>query len=228
MRVLLLSALFLAPVLSFAASFSIEVAAISEGESAVATVYVLPEGETVYTAQAALTYDQDSLAVSNILYADGVLPLAIGEYDSEADGRLVKTGGFPGGVGEKTPLMTFTLSKTAGGVSVLALEGTSQILDKDGNNIFSGTEVQTFGSPESPTVPAEFSVSETSPALTEVEEIVGVEPLITPEQADIDLPAAVITSQGELPLVPLLVVLLILIAAITVYGIVRIGRKVRG
>lgn len=227
MRIFLLSALFLIPALSFAASFSIEAGNIEQGETQTVYVYVLPEGESVYTAQMALSYDQDSLTLSNSAYAAGVLPLTFSEYDSEVDGRIVKTAGFPGGVREKTLLLSFTLAKTAGGTSIMVLEETSKLLDKDGNNILIGGVTKTFGSPESSVLPTDFSIAETSPALTEVEEIVGAESLITPEQADIDLPAAVISSRGELPWLPMLIVLLIVLALVTIYGIIRIGRNVR-
>ena len=199
MRILLLSLIFLAPLTGFAGSFLFE----AEGDRV--TLFVVPEEEVVYTAKAALLFDERLLTFSDLSFAEGVMPLLHGTYDEDASGRIVKTGGFPNGITEKAPLLSFSLA-LKGDVGTVAIERTSFLLDREGNRI-----------------PAEFDTFVLGALQqTELPEALN-EPLSEESAIDlpetIDLPAAVIAFDEEFPFMPVFIGLLILALIVIAYGV---------
>lgn len=229
MRFLIFTALFALPFVASAASFELDAAAIGTGESTQVTLSVSSVSEAVYTAEAKLLYDQNVLSVSDIRVVDGWIALTQPEHNSISEGRFVKTGGLPGGT-TSAPFLTFTVTKLTDGLGVVAVESTSKIYNKESVNVASEFDTQIFAAASVPvsTLPAGFTISETTSAPIEVE----IVPIIEEEQAPIEevsekiaLPAAVITFEGNIPYIPFLVVLLILLAVAAVYFIIRSGRK---
>lgn len=222
MKYLFLTLSFFLPALTFAATFEI---AVDEAVG-IGTVYVLPEDETLYTAQMALGYDQNILSVSDIKISEGWMSLEREGYSQVTGGYVLKTAGFPGGISEKTPLLTFSLVKSGGGVASLVIEETSKIYDAKGNNLFSGVVVKTLGTPvvqESP-LPQEFSISEAQSPVVIPDVVEEVAPIEEVEDL-IQLEAAVISIEGELPILELVIVLLILLLGVGTTIVIRLRKK---
>lgn len=213
------------PLFSHAASFTIEAPALGVGESGTAKVFVSPEGKTIYTAQLVLAIDDQVLNVSNIQAASGWFMLSQQGYDKVAPGEVMKTGGYPGGISTPQEFLTFTITRKTAATGALVVSSESQILDKNGVNVHTGSDARVFPQivaqePAAPRVlPEEFTIQE--------EEVI---PDSTIEQEFVinSLPAAVITSESPIPWVPLMVILLVALSAVVVYILIRLGRKIRG
>lgn len=217
MKALLLTFLFTLPFVVSAASFEL-VADNDLAETTQVTLYVTPDEETVYTAKAVVAFDEKTLSVSDIAVANGWIALSQSGYDSQENGQIIKTAGFPGGITEKTALLTFTATKASDGVSIIAIEGTSFVLNAESENVVQSLDVLTLGTPSAAVLPTEFTLSEA--------ESTGEVTAPLPEVTDrIALPAAVVTVGAELAVVPAVIGLLVLLAGFAVYFMIRSGRR---
>lgn len=222
MRYLLLSILFTLPLLSSAASFTFESGDIAVGSEGIVTLYVVPEGETVYTAQAVIAFDEAQLSVSNVVVSSELRELSKEGYDGQVNGQITKTAGFPGGVSAKTALLSFTVTRKAGGVGVIAVEGTSTIYNAIGENVARGFGTKVFAavpkkSVAAASLPPAFSISEDAKEVVISKEKDSVGASLIDEQSKIALPAAVITIESRFPVVPLAILLLVIIMMLWVY-----------
>jgi len=230
MRFLILTFLFTLPFAASAASFDLAAPDLAVGESAQITLSITSSEESVYTAEAIVSFDETVLDVNNVSVANGWMQLSQPGYDSISNGRIVKTAGRPGGVTSQTPFLTFTVTRLTSATGVITIEGTSKLYNKDSVNIASSFDTQVFPAIQNtievlPSLPPAFVVSEVTS--NETSEII-VEEVSTPIEEVVDtnpLPAAVITFQGDVPYIPMLVALLILLAGTAVYFIIRSGRK---
>ncbi len=211
MKALLLTALLALPFAASAASFELV------AENAAVTVYVLPQEEAVYTAKAVVAFDEKTLSVSDIKIADGWMALSQSGYDSQENGQIIKTAGFPGGITEKTALFSFVATKLTGGASIVAIEGTSFILNANSENVVSRLDTLTLGTPAVAALPADFTISE-------AENVGEITAPLEEAVEGIALPAAVITVGGELPVVTLVILLLLLLAGGAIYFMIRSAR----
>ncbi|XKT75242.1 MAG: hypothetical protein ACJKSS_00410 [Patescibacteria group bacterium UBA2103] len=226
MRTLLLTALFLLPSTLFAATFEVSLPDIKAGEEGVGIVYVVPEGKGVYTAQSVISYDQAALSIDNIVFAPSWIPLTQEGYALEEEGYVLKTAGFPGGITQKTELFRFDVTKKNSDVAVLAVESRSKLYGKDGKNLFAGSVIASIaGYSEEVVLPREFAVSEAASPVF-VEEIKQEVAPIEEVEDLIELQAAVITVEGELPVLELTIVLLVLLLGIGIASFVRFRKKV--
>jgi len=229
MRFLILTLLFALPFAASAASFELDAPEIAVGESATVTLSVSSDIVSAYTAQAIIAFDQKVLEVSNVVFSQGWMQLSQPGYDSISNGRIIKTAGLPGGVTSKISFLTFTVTRLTSATGVISIEGTSKIYNKDSVNIANAFDTHVFpGETQGPAVslPPAFAIAEVA---SEAEEST---PVVEEEQAPIEevtekitLPAAAITFGGDVPYIPMLVVLLILLAGTAVYFIIRSGRK---
>jgi len=225
MKYLLLTILFTLPMLASAASFEFAAGDIAKGETGEVTLYVLPEGESVYSAQAVIAFDEKSLGVANVVVSSSLVELSKTGYDTQVNGQIIKTAGFPGGITEKTALLTFSVTKLTEGVGVIAVEGTSSIYNGAGANVATGFDTKTFGTFTSAnTLPAGFTLSEdvSTPEPVVEEEIVAP---IEEVAEKIILPAAVISVEGALPVVPFAILLTVLLIVLAIYFMIRSGRR---
>lgn len=225
MRLLLFTMLFTLPFVAHAASFTFEANQIEVGESTQVTLYVSSE-ESVYTVKAIVALDQKTLAIESIVIGNGWIPLSQPGYDSVSEGRFIKTAGFPGGLTAKTPFLTFTVTRLTKGVGVISVESSSKAYDKDSRNVATVFDTKTFGTFSLPSLPAAFSISEdvSEPEIIVEEE--EKEPIV--EVVDkIKLPAAVITIDGALPVVPLAILFLVLLGGFGIYLGIRKRREHR-
>jgi hypothetical protein len=224
MKFFLLTLMFTLPLLASAASFEISMDDLSVGQAGLATLYVLPEGQGAYTAQVSVGFDTETLSVDGVTTSGSAIELSKEGYDEMSDGMFMKTVGFPGGVTEKTAMLTFVVTKHAAGVSTVSVLNTSSVYNKEGENIATGFGGKTFGAPVevkkvvavAPVVlPPAFTISED---VKEVEAVAEEEETPLVEVTDtVSLPAAVVLIDGPLPVVPLAILLLVVIMMLWVY-----------
>tara|TARA_B100000745_G_scaffold299235_1_gene249585 strand:- start:315 stop:989 length:675 start_codon:yes stop_codon:yes gene_type:complete len=222
MKAFLLTILFTLPFVAGAASFEFVAGEAAVGESVHVVLNVLPGEEAVYTAKAVVAFDEKTLQVSDIKVADGWMALSQPGYDLVENGQIIKTAGFPGGITQKTPFLTFTATKLTDGPSIVAIEGASFVLNKESVNVVNELDTLTLGALPlaSASLPAAFTLSEsTQPATEDLGEIT------TPINTAPSLPAAVISIEGTLPVVPLVITLLVLLAGAAMYFMIRAGRR---
>jgi len=225
MKYLLLTILFTLPMLTSAASFEFVAGDIAKGETGEVTLYVLPEGESVYSAQAVIAFDGKSLAVDNIAVSSTLVELSKTGYDTQVNGQIIKTAGFPGGITEKTALLTFSVTKLTDGVGVIAVESASAIYNGAGVNVATSFDTKIFGTfTPAATLPAGFTLSEdvSTPEPIVEEEVAAPIEEVTEK---ITLPAAVISVEGALPVVPFLILLVVLLIVLAIYFMIRSGRR---
>ena len=196
-------------------------------EDTTATVYVVPQqNETVYTAKAVIAFDETALTVQNITFTPKWMPLSQEGYDSFVNGQIIKTAGYPKGITQKTALLTFSVTKKTSGLGVIAIEGTSALYDANGANIATSFGGATLGSVVERTavLPPSFAISETASVEEAVEDEAVAAPIeeVTEQET---LPAAVITIDGALPVVPLVVVLVIVLIGFAIYFMIRKARR---
>lgn len=219
MRFLLLTILFSLPFVTSAAGLEVIV------EDTTATVYVVPQNETVYTAKAVIAFDETVLSVGNITFAPRWMQLSQEGYDSFVNGQIIKTAGYPKGITQKTALLTFSVTKKTSGLGVITIEGTSELYDANGANIATSFGGATIGSVVERTaaLPPAFAISETASVEEAQEEELVAAPIeeVTRQET---LPAAVITIGGALPVVPLAVTLVILLIGLAIYFMIRKAR----
>lgn len=223
LRIIILALCF--PLFSHAATFTINAPTLGVGESGTVRVFVSPESETVYTAKLVLAIDDQVLGVSNIQSTSGWFMLSQPGYDSVSAGQLIKTGGYSGGISAQKEFLSFTVTRKSSNAGALVVSSESQILNKDGVNVHTGSagavfpQVVVVSAPVQRSLPQEFTMQE--------EEVIP-DSTVEPAFAINTLPAAVITSESRIPWVPLMVVLFVLLAGVVTYTLIRLGRKIRG
>lgn len=150
------------------------------------TISANPQGETIYTAKAELTYPADLIEARSFTFTNGWMPLAQPGYDltDNQNGILIKTGGWPGGFSSVKNLGTalFFVKKT--GSAAIKIGGNSLALNVENKNVFDGNLSQAI-----------FNLTETN---------AGVQPkTIAPENPQPAIegtqPSELITQPSEQP-----------------------------
>jgi len=133
---------------TFSAGFSFVPASGSytAGQTYTVSILVNPQGDTVYTAKAEINFPSDLLQVQTFSYGSSWIPLPQPGYDlvDNVNGKIIKTGGYPGGLKTSHTFGTITfLAKKSGNAALIVANG-SQLLDGTNNNSLSGSPSATF------------------------------------------------------------------------------------
>jgi hypothetical protein len=168
---------------------------VRQGQSFTLTIGINPRGVKNYTIKTELHYPADILEVKSFTFARNWMPLAQPGYDliDNANGVLIKTAGYPGGVSSAVTFGTVSfLSKKSGNGTITLKSGSSLALDANSQNIIADVSVQTAvvilpapapipTAPKTPTIPTIPTIPRI-PAVEPVEETPVIpEPIIAPQ-----------------------------------------------
>ncbi len=187
-NIALVLATLVIPVSAFAASLTLAPTSVAPaaGKTFVVTITADSAGAKAYTMRANVSFNPALVQFVSFSFAPKWIVLSQAGYDSEdnANGVLVKTAGYPGGITAPTVFGTVTFRAIATGSSVLRVTTDSLALDGAGKNLISGaqgtTEV-TVAAPvkATPTPTAKFAVKSTKKTVTK--------PAATPKKASVVL-----------------------------------------
>lgn len=132
------------PLITAAATISLSPTSISvtPGQTFTIAVTTNPAGSTLYTVKADVSFDPAIVEVTNFAFASGWMPLTQPGYDAidNSTGKLIKTGGYPGGITGTKLMGTITFKAKAAGTAVVNTTGASLALDQTSSNALSGTQ----------------------------------------------------------------------------------------
>ena len=116
----------------------------SVGSTFDVTIVITPDSKVpIYSAKIGLNYNPDMLEVTHFKYGDNLMQLSQPGYDvmDNANGILVKTAGFPGGLASQIIFGTVTFRVKAAGTGVVVLSANGVALDANNANTFTRTTV---------------------------------------------------------------------------------------
>jgi len=224
-------------------SFTPVNASVRQGQTFTLTIGVNPQGVKNYTAKTELHYPADLLEVKSFTFANSWMPLAQPGYDltDNANGVLVKTAGYPGGVSSEVTFGTVSfLAKKSGNGTITLNSGNSLALDANNQNVIAGASVQTAvaisapsPTPTTPTTPTKPTkpTTPTTPTEEPTEEApIAQEPTTAPQplssQSFLAAIGSIITLGTNSVIVGLLVVVAILaLAGYAIYSMIQRARR---
>lgn len=148
----ILSAIFVAAGLAFAgAAFAAATVSflpagvnVKEGQNFNLAVSIDPQSSKAYTVKIETKYPADLLEVQSFNFGSGWMPLSQTGYDlsDAANGVLIKTAGYPGGLSSKASFGTITFKAKKNGTGAIQVTGNSFALGSDSQNAMSGLPVE--------------------------------------------------------------------------------------
>lgn len=131
-----------APAYASTLSFSPTTVQVTKGQTFTVAVTVNSAGTKVYTVKADVSYPAALLEATGFSFASGWMPLSAAGYDSTDNtaGKLVKTGGFPGGFTDTKTLGTITFIAKDNGTATVSASNASIAYDAQNKNTVSGTQ----------------------------------------------------------------------------------------
>lgn len=125
-----------------AASAAIDPGALSgvAGQRYSLAVRLDPHGEKIYTGKIMLTYPSDLVEITGFRFGSGWLALSQPGYDAidAAQGSIIKTAGFAGGIDAAGTFGTVLFRMKKSGAGSFAVAGGTQLLNAAGENVFDG------------------------------------------------------------------------------------------
>lgn len=121
------------------------VVSVRQGQSFTLTIGISPQGIKNYTAKTELRYPADILEVKSFTFASGWSPLSQSGYDlvDNANGIMVKTAGYPGGVSSPVTFGTVSFVAKKSGNGTVSLGGNSFVLDANSQNVLTNMSART-------------------------------------------------------------------------------------
>ncbi len=177
-------------------SFTPVTVSVRQGQAFTLTIGVNPQEVKNYTAKMELRYPADLLEVKSFIFANGWSPLTQSGYDltDNANGTLIKTAGYPGGVSSATSFGTVSFLAKKSGNGTISLHSNSFALDANNQNVLSGTPTVSFNVTAPVIVPVP---TEAAPTTQLIAQSPTISPLLEPEVA-----GAVTSQPAEQPTVP--------------------------
>jgi hypothetical protein len=178
-------------------SFTPTTVSVRQGRVFTLTIGINPQGIKNYTVKTELHYPADLLEVQSFSFAGGWMPLSQSGYDltDNANGVLIKTGGYGGGTSLPVTFGTVSFVAKKTGNAIIGLSNTSLALDANSQNVLTDMSARTIVVITAPTA-AQSAASEvaTVPAVSAIagagEAAVAVEAAPTaPELAAATQPA---------------------------------------
>ncbi len=137
-KIIILLAFVLVPFVSSASTISLspETGTIYNGDSQKISIVVNPQSDKVYTTKIELKYPTGLFEVKSFTFSDGWMPLSQKGYDliDNANGILIKTAGFAGGLTDSKVLGIFYLVPKKIGVGNVSVTKNSFNLDATNKN----------------------------------------------------------------------------------------------
>ena len=125
-----------------AANFSFSPGEISAktGQNFNLSVSIDPQGVKIYTAKVEINFPADLLKPESFSFGPGWMPLSQTEYDltDNANGILIKTAGYAGGIAGAANFGTITFSAKKEGSGIIKTGDSSMALNADSQNNLSG------------------------------------------------------------------------------------------
>ncbi|MFT5436631.1 MAG: hypothetical protein ACI840_001279 [Ulvibacter sp.] len=108
-----------------------------EGKTYSIPVFIDPKGEQIFTAKIEISYPVDMIVVNSFSFNDSWIELRQPGYDliDNANGLLIKSGGYPSGVSSKVLLGYISLRSKKSGIAELGVTDNSSVLDVNNDNI---------------------------------------------------------------------------------------------
>ena len=154
---------------------------------------VYPHGVENYTAMIQVRYPEDLLEAEDFVFADGWMAVLQQGYDGidNANGVLIKTAGYPGGISEPQIFGTISFLGKKTGDGIVRVGGYSVVFDKSNQNVL----VVPLG---------ETTVSIKKEGFTPEEEVIPEdEEIIPPEEEVIPEDEKIVSPEEEIISVPL-------------------------
>ncbi|HEY4503966.1 MAG TPA: hypothetical protein VJJ28_02565 [Candidatus Paceibacterota bacterium] len=103
-------------------------------------ISVNPQGTANYAEKLEITYPADTLEVSSFTLGSNWMAMTQPGYDStdNANGILIKTAGYPGGISTLTPFGTVTFSAKKAGNGIIKIGGNSVAFQASSQSTISG------------------------------------------------------------------------------------------
>lgn len=151
-------------------SFSPASVNVVSGKSFNLTIAVNPQGINNYTEKIELSFPADLLKVNSFSFGNSWMALSQTGYDliDNANGILIKTAGYPGGISSSATFGTVTFYAKKAGSGTIKLGSGSLALDANNQNVLSGTPSVSVAitAPVSVPVPSTSSGQATPPTET--------------------------------------------------------------
>lgn len=151
-----LAALLLAPLIAQAGTIytSPSQGEYREGDTVYVSVFVNPKGDNIYTTKIDVRFSPSIVRVNSFRLNSDWMPLKQPGYDliDNSQGRLIKTGGYPGGVSSKVLFGTIGLQLKTQGTVQITIGGDTLLLDESNENVLNGSSGSSFSIIERPVV----------------------------------------------------------------------------
>jgi len=112
-------------------SFPIDTARLAPGDSFNLYIRVVPQNEKIFTSKLAIDFPADILEAEPFVWAKNWIPLPVKGYDliDNKAGKLVKTAGYPKGIGAPTAFGTMIFKAKTSGAGQITVSGDSLALN---------------------------------------------------------------------------------------------------
>lgn len=136
------------PLVASAATFVVTSGSVKykTGDIITVNISVNPAPSTSYTAMLDASFSTDTLEVVSFSMNDKMLAIKQAGYDAidNANGLLIKTGGYPGGINSVTPFGTLVLRAKKEGVGTLTINDNSKLLNANNVDEQIGSQTLSF------------------------------------------------------------------------------------
>lgn len=115
-----------------------------QGEKFTLEVRINPQGIKNYTAKIKLEYPEELLRVESFTFGNSWMSVNQPEYDliDNANGVLIKTAGYPGGISSSAVFGTVLFSAKKTGEGVIEVGGDSFVLNAENQDVLNAAPVQ--------------------------------------------------------------------------------------
>ncbi|MAF80367.1 hypothetical protein CL629_04815 [bacterium] len=158
---------------------------ITKGQTFTVSLSLNPAGSPNYTTKAVIDYPANLVRLNSFTFANGWMPLAQNEYDliDNTNGKMIKTGGFPGGISSFQLFGTASFTSLESGAGAINASIDSFSLDGSNVNTLSATLPSAILSIQDAAAPPP---TPTPTPVEEPEEIIAPEPGEEPEEIPIE------------------------------------------
>ena len=144
---------------------------VTPGQLVSVTVTANPGVGSAYTVKAKIAYPANLLEVQSFTFSSGWLPLSQSGYDliDNANGVLIKTAGYAGGLSAPKSLGTIVFKVKAAGTAAITVSSGSMLLDATNGNLFtsgSGSTLTSVQATATPTPSPRLTAVVTAPSPT--------------------------------------------------------------
>ncbi len=183
----------------FAATLSLSPVNVSvkQGQTFNAVIALDPQGVKNYTVKVELKYPANLLEVKSFSFGDKWMPLSQTGYDlvDNANGTLIKTAGYPGGLTSPATFGTVSFVAKAGGSGLITVGSNTQVFDATNANVLKGSSqiVLVINAK----APAPSIVAKATPkSSATLKPSLSVSPLLSPSPSSVPSVAVVPGKQG--------------------------------